>query len=204
MPTPTWSRRGNSHMYPASPGVKRTTIGDTPGANQPAAMVKREGGVGDRKVRRTRDPAPSAPTMTSNDSERPDWVRRMPATPRGVPPARSTATTRSATCTAPASTARRSSHASMSRRVRGRLGQQGQGLGRQPTAARLLAGVRGVEDGDRRAAPGQPEREQGARGPRAHHRDLHGAAAEAASTAATTSSGVAVAVPSLATTTPAA
>src|SRR5438128_155743 len=84
-------------------------MGETQGANQPAGMVKRAGGVGVRNVRRTREPAPSAPTTRSKETDRPAAVR---SAPEG-----STPTTRSATWTAPAWTARRNSHASTSRRA---------------------------------------------------------------------------------------
>ena len=64
-------------------------MSESPRANQPTAIINRAGGVGDRSVRRTRLPAPSAPTMTSKTSSRPADVRTRPAA--------STATTRSAT-----------------------------------------------------------------------------------------------------------
>jgi hypothetical protein len=108
MPTPTWPGRGNSHRYPSSSGAKRTTISESPRANHPAAIISRDGGVGDKSVRRTRLPAPSAPTTTSKVSSRPWDVRTRPEA--------STAVTRSATWMAPPSTARRSSQASKARR----------------------------------------------------------------------------------------
>src|SRR5258708_7222544 len=78
--------------------------------------------------------------------------------------------------------------------------QQGRGLGRAPAPAGFLARMGGVEDGDGGAVLGQVVGEQRAGGAGADDRDLHASA----STAASSSSGVAAAVPSLPTTTPAA
>ena len=86
--------------------MKRTTISASPRANQPAAIISRDGGVGERAADEA--PAPSAPTTTSKVSSRPFAVRTRPAA--------STAMTRTSTWTAPAATARRSSQASRARR----------------------------------------------------------------------------------------
>src|SRR3990172_7311136 len=83
MPTPTWSGRGKSHRYPATPGTKRTTIGASPRANPPAATARRSGGPGPRSVRRTRLPAPSAPPRTANGSPRPAGGAPAGRTPGG-------------------------------------------------------------------------------------------------------------------------
>ncbi len=85
--------------------------------------------------------------------------------------------------------------------VGGRGGrEQVERLAREAAAARLLARVRRIEDGDRGAVPGETPGEERARGSRAHHGDLHAPAPAAARTSA----GEAEAVPSLPTTTPAA
>ena len=94
--------------------MKRTSIRASPSASQPPAMSSRPVAVGPRSVRRTRLPAPSAPTTTS-------WLSRSPVVVR-TPPSASTSTTRSVRWRAPLSIARRSSHASSSRRAATRTG----------------------------------------------------------------------------------
>src|SRR5207244_9760339 len=87
-------------------------------------------------------------------------------------------------------------------RVVGRRGRKQVERARgDPPSAGLLARVRRVEDGDRRAVVGQVPRQERAPGTGADDGDLH---PRGPSTAASTSAGAAVAVPSLPTTTPAA
>ena len=221
---------GRATGSPRGPGVKRTTISRRPGANQPAAMVSRAGGVGTRNVRRTRLPAPSAPTTTSKGSSRPGACAARPprrprsrARPRAAAPAavarrssqrvevaarrdrdRPRRGRRRPRRPGPDSKRQRSTRRAGQRVVRGRRRAAGaSALRGEPAAARLLARMGGVEE-RRRTAPSRARlpREERARGARAHDRDLH--AGSPAADRRSTSSGLAVAVPSLPTTTPAA
>ena len=163
---------GRARGNPPAPGVKRTTMSESPRANQPAAMVSRAGGVGDSSVRRTRLPAPSAPTTTSNVSSRPRGGAhasgrvdaRSRARPRGgPPPRRPAAAARRRGRAARRSPTGRASATSTESPVAGveaapstpahgqgigggRGRQEAQGLGGEAAAARLLARVGGVED----------------------------------------------------------
>jgi hypothetical protein len=83
---------------------------------------------------------------------------------------------------------------------RRRRRQQVEGLGSEPAPARLLSRMRGVEDDGRRPVRGEAPGEERPRGARADDGDPHAPFPAAART----SSGVAEAVPSLPTTTPAA
>ena len=141
-------------------GVKRTSIGASPSASQPDAISSRAAGVGPSRLRLTRLPAPSAPTTTSNTSR---------CAAARSPPASSTAITRSARCRAPASTARRSSHASSSRRAAISMGERQADVDRAALARVEPAHVHApprqrVGDGGRRQQGQRPRREPAAAG----------------------------------------
>ena len=196
-------------------------MGAAPGANHPAAMASRAGGVGDeerpphqaaRAVRAHHDVAGVEASARGHaavadgghalgDVPRPgvDRAPQQPAVelePRGH---HHRPRQRDVDRVALAGLEPAGEDAAARQRVAvGRRRQERERLGRHAAAARLLAGMGGVEEGDRGAVAREVEGQQRAGGPRAHHGDVH------AGMAARTSSGETVAVPILPTTTPAA
>ena len=176
--------------------------------------------------------APSAPTTRSKPAWAPALVCTSPrvtdvtrSSTRRAPAARArlrshaSSSLREATATgsssgtstaaSPASKRQAAIDRDRQRIVCRRRRQRVQGLAGQPPAAGLLPRVGGVEEGGRSTARGQTRGQERARGSRSHDRDLHEEKRAAlgrqprASKDARISSGAAVAVPTLPTTTPA-